>query len=698
MKPRNAFSLCLATLLSGPALAQQASDEDDLASVYGNAANVSIATGNVQTLRHAPAVATVITAQDIAAMGATDLDEVLETVPGVHVSRSANNYSPLYVVRGIFSQFSPQVLVLQNGLPITTLYQGNKGNLWGGYPVEHISRIEIIRGPGSALYGSDAFSGVINIITKSAAEVGGTELGGRVGSFATRDAWIQHGGTVGDASVAAYLRVGSTDGFRSIIQADAQTRNDTLFGTKASLAPGPVNVGRDAVDAGLDIKFGKWQARAGYKLRDKLGTGAGIASALDPVGKQKSERITTSLSWTDNQFAPDWTVGLTLSTLQYTQEIPVDFQLLPPGARLPTGVFPQGMVAGPDTWERHVRLGAFADYSGLDKHLIRIGVGHDDLDLYRTRETRNFTYTAGGTPIPQGAVIDFSNSNPFLFPHKRKVDYLYAQDIWNLAKDWTLTAGVRHDRYSDFGGTTNPRMALVWDAALNVTAKLLYGRAFRAPSFIEFYGITNPVAIGNSKLVPETISTLESAFAWHPSQDLALNLNLFRYSMDDIIRTVPNAVAGTGATYSNTIGQDGHGLELEGKWSASRTLRLSASYAWQRSTDNATGKDAGYAPRQHLTARADWQVTSGYLFSALLNHVADRKRAAGDARAPIADFTTLDLTLRTNNSRKQWDFSASVRNLFNADVREPSLAPGLSLPHDLPMAPRAIWLQAVYKM
>jgi outer membrane cobalamin receptor len=709
LKSHNAYPLCLAALMaasapvlaqqaSPPATAQQGSDEDELAQIYGASATVSIATGTVQTLRRAPAVASVITAQDIVAMGATDLDEVLESVPGVHVNRSANNYSPLYVVRGIFSQFAPQVLVLQNGLPITTLYQGNKGNLWGGYPIENIARIEIIRGPGSALYGSDAFSGVINIITKSAADIGGTELGARAGSFGTRDAWIQHGGSVGEASVAAYLQVGSSDGFRSIITADAQTRNDTLFGTHASLAPGPVNVGRDAVDANLDIKLGKWQARAGYKLRDKLGTGAGIASALDPIGQQKSERITTSLSWNDSQLMPDLSVGATISTLQYLQAIPVDFQLLPPGTRLPTGLFAQGMVAGPDTWERHVRVGAFAEYSGAEGHNVRMGVGHDDLNMYRTHETRNFTYTAGGTPIPQGAVVDFSLSNPFIFPHRRKVDYLYVQDVWNMAKDWTLTAGVRHDHYSDFGGTTNPRVALVWDAAHDLTAKLLYGRAFRAPSFIEFYGITNPVAIGNDKLVPETISTLESAFAWQPRPDLQINLNLFRYAMSDIIRTVPNAIAGTGATYSNTAGQKGHGLELEGGWNASRTVRLTGSYSLQRSTDDATGQDAGYAPRQHVIARADWQVASGYMASSQLTHVGKRIRAVGDARAPIADYTVLDLTVRTSHGSKQWDFSASIRNLFDADVREPTLAPGLSLPNDLPMAPRALWLQAVYKM
>lgn len=701
MKFKTVFPLGLASLLLLQApysLAQQNNEEEELSLVYGDKQTVSIATGSQQALRRAPAVATVITAEDIAAMGATDLDQVLESVPGMHVNRSANNYSPLYVVRGVVSQFTPQVLLLQNGIPMTTLYQSNKGNLWGGYPLEHIARIEIIRGPGSALYGSDAYSGVINIITKAAADTPGTVLGARTASFASRDAWIQHGQKIGPLELSAYLRAGRTDGFKSTIEADAQTRIDKLFGTRASLAPGPVNTGYDAVDANLDVSFEKWRLRAGYKLRDNLGTGAGIASALDPVGKSKSERITSDLSWTDAQFGKDLSVGVLLSSLHYMQLTPVDYQLFPPGLRFPTGPFPNGMNGGPDTWEHQLRLSGFVNYSGFQGHQLRFGMGHDDLDLYRTHETRNFNYTAGGTPIPLPSVIDFSNSNPFLLPQNRKIDYAYLQDEWNFAPDWALTAGVRHDNYSDFGGTTNPRIALVWDASFDLTAKLLYGRAFRAPAFIESYGITNPVALGNPKLKPETNNTLEAAFAWQARTDTLVNLSLYRYQMNNIIRTVPNAVAGTGATYANTGGQNGHGVELETTWDMSRAMHLSGNYAWQRSRDEANGRDAGNAPHHHLYGRADWQVVDNLLLSTQLNWVAKRQRSVGDRRAPVPDYTTLDLAISTPFGDRKWDLRASVRNLFNRSVREPSLAPGLAIPNDLPMAPRHFSLQLSYKL
>lgn len=682
------------------ASAQVPGDEEDLAQVYGDKSVVSIATGAPQALRRAPAVATVITAQDIAAMGATGIDEVLESVPGIHVSRSNNTYAPLYLIRGIHSEFNAQTLMLLNGVPLTTLFVGNRGLGWGDMPVENIARIEIIRGPGSALYGADAFSGVINVITKTAADVGGTEFGARVGSFKSRDGWWQYGGRLGSYDVAAYLRLGDTDGQRETVTADQQTLLDTVFGTHASLAPGHMNTGFKAVDANAEVARDKFRLRASYKLRDDLQTGAGVAAALDPVGRYRIERVTSDLSWSDIDLGPDWRGTLTASYLSYAQTFNVPLQLFPPGAF--GGSFPNGMLGAPSTWERQLRLAAVASYGGFKGHSLRLGAGHDDLDMYRTRELKNFTIIASGPavglPVPtaDGQLQEFPAAASFAEPHRRQVSYVYVQDEWGVAKDWTLTAGLRHDRYSDFGSTTNPRAALVWDANLDLTVKLLYGRAFRAPAFTEQYSINNPVIRGNAALRPETISTWEAAFSWQVQADAQLNLSLFRYDMKNIIRTTD---AGGGTAQFNNIGaQHGNGVELEGLWDATRKLRLSGNLALQHSIEDMTGTDAGYAPRLHFNLRADWSLTTGWRLSGQVNHVAERKRSAGDARAPIPDYTTADLTLRTAAGKDGWSFAASVRNLFNADAREPSMAPGLALPNDIPLARRSLYVQLAYRL
>ncbi|CAK0781879.1 exported hypothetical protein [Gammaproteobacteria bacterium] len=385
---------CLLLLQVSAAFAQ-ITEEEDLALAYGDKETVSIATGNQQPLRRAPAVASVITAEDISAMGATDLDEVLETVPGIHVTRAVF-YTPRYIVRGIQSNPSDaRVLMMQNGIPVNTMFLGDKGQNWGGLPLENISRIEVIRGPGSALYGADAYSGTINLITKTAEDTPGTQLGVRGGSFNRWNTWTQYGGMLGPIDVAAYLGLGSTDGIHETITEDAQSNRDKIFHTHVSLAPGPVSIGYDAIDANLNLGYHQWRLRTGYKLRNNLGIGVGMGSALDPMGRERSERITTDLSWTDPQFAKDWGIGFTGSYLQYAETMDENYQLSPPGTKLPTGTFPAGIIGDPDRFERQIRLAAFATYTGFTDHNLRFGLGHDDLDLYKTGTHKNYWLILG---------------------------------------------------------------------------------------------------------------------------------------------------------------------------------------------------------------------------------------------------------------------------------------------------------------
>lgn len=678
----------------------ESTEEEELALVYGDARMVSVATGAQQSLRRAPAVATVVTAEDIKAMGAVDLDEVMETVPGMHVARNGLGNTALYVMRGVFNVNNPQILLLQNGIPMTTMFLGNKGGVWGGLPLENVARIEVIRGPGSALYGADAYAGVINVITKTAAGTPGTELGVRAGSFGAGDAWVQHGGKMGSIDVAAYVRVGSTDGFKETVAADLQTLRDRQTGTRASLAPGATSLGRDAVDASLDLSYGQWRLRGGYKLRDNMGMGTGVAFALDPTSVGRSERVTADLSWTDVNMARDWGFGFTASYLYYADTVPGNLFLAPPGAIVTGSLFPNGEIGGPNKWERQLRLSAYATYSGFAGHNLRFGGGHEDLDLYKTVTYKNYvTNQTTGAVTFAGAVADYSTIQPFMLPHRRLVNYVYAQDEWNVVRDWTLTAGVRHDAYSDVGGTTNPRLALVWDASIDVTVKLLAGRAFRAPAFNELYGINNPVNKGNPNLQPETNSTQEAAISWQARRDLQVNANVFRYRMKDIIRAVPNATGPANlSTFQNSGNQKGQGFEVETVWDASRALRLTANYSRQRSIDVSTAADVGYAPHNHLYARGDWRFMSGWLASLQANWVSDRKRAFGDARSEIPDYSTADVTVRTERSKGRWEFVGSVRNLFNTRVLEPSLAPATLIPNDLPQARRSFYLQAMYSL
>ncbi|MBI5890562.1 MAG: TonB-dependent receptor [Nitrosomonadales bacterium] len=690
MKTTSHCAICafLALAWTGIAVAQSL-DEEDLALAYGDKSTISIATGSQQPIARAPAVATVITSRDIEAMGATDLDQALESVPGMHVSMTNVALNPVYGLRGIHTRYNPQILMLVNGIPITNVFWGDRSQLWGGMPLENVARIEIIRGPGSALYGADAFSGVINVITKTASDIKGTEVGVRAGSFNARDAWLQHGGKVGVLDAAFYLRAGNTDGHKGIIQQDAQSTWDTVFNTNASLAPGSINTERKGIDARADLSKDAWRFRAAYQERE-VGAVA-LGGSLDPDGSGRSSRLYLDMDYEQANWAPEWDVSGVIGyyDIKDKQGNP-DYLLFPAGAF--GGAFPNGMIGNPGHSERHTHASVSAFYTGFEQHRVRLGAGYRKEDLYEVRERKNFdaTFAPICDPLlpPCTPIVVDATGNPalvFMLPHKRNVYYAFVQDEWNLAQDWTLTAGVRHDNYSDFGGTTNPRIALVWDAAYNVVVKAMHGTAFRAPSFSELYAINNPVSVGSPNIKPETITTDELAFSWQATSALQNNLNFFRYRMSAIILPVATM-------YQNASEQTGRGLELESTYDATSNLRLTGSYSLQHSTDEATGQDAGMAPHRRLFARADWRFVPLWQFGATLNHVADRMREPGDTRAKVPDYTTVDLILRREKFAGDWEARATVTNLFDRKAWEPTFK-SAGMPSDLPLAGRAVYVQ-----
>ncbi len=680
------FYLSLAPLAQAQFMEED--DEDALAEIYGGEDMVSIATGFEQSLAKAPAVASVITAQSIRKMGATDLDEILETIPGLHVSRNATRYSPIYTFRGIRSLRNPQVLTLINGIPITNLQFGNRGQLWGGMPVAAIERIEVIRGPGSALYGADAFAGVINIKTKAGSDIAENSATVRGGSFATRDLALLLGGEFFGAEIGFAAEYHQTDGHREIIDSDRQSFNDARDGTDASLAPGPLSLSRDNLDLRLDILKGPWRFRGGLQRRTDAGIGAGIAEALDPVNRYRSDRFSVDVTWNDPLVGDHWDLSAQLSYLDTTLEVEENLVIFPPGF---AGVYPQGLIGNPEVFERHGRVNASAFYSGLKRHQIRAGVGYYLGDLYKVKEEKNFgPDPATGTPLPPTSPLVDVSDTPFVFlPEDDRENYfLYLQDVWNLANDWELTAGIRYDDYSDFGSTTNPRLALVWSLLHNLTTKLLYGEAFRAPSFAETRATNNPVALGNPDLAPETLESIELAFDYHPNQAMTILLNLYHYSWKDIITFVPDAGSTTN-TAQNAAEQEGKGWELEINWRPARTLKLAANFSFTMAEDRDTDSDAASSPQKQLFIKTTWDISEQLYLYAQANSIMDRAREPGDTRANIEDYTRVDATIGYQSATGAWSVRTSVNNIFDEDVREPSeWSNPAYIPNDLPQEGR----------
>lgn len=658
---------------------------------------VSIGTGTPKTLRATPAVTSVITAAELEAMGAQDIDEALEMVPGLHVSHSSFVYASRYFIRGIVSTYNPHTLMLVNGIPQTSLFTGDRGERlvgMSGLPVSMIERIEIIRGPGSAVYGADAFSGVINVITRKAEDSEGGRANIAYGSFDTGRASLQQTAMVGPVRSLFSLMYGKSDGDDPIITADNQTTLDALFGTSASLAPGPANLAWENFDARGELLWDDFRLRLSYR-RSEAETGHGINESLDPPTRFPHHHATADLTWYDPDRWTDWDVEAQVSYLYSDFRNPTYMRQYPPGAF--GGLFPDGMLQKPELSEENVRINLIGLYTGFEDHRVRIGSGFYWGDIFKTTDAINYTLDPN-FPIPLPAPLQVVSDTPkaFLPENQRTTSHVFLQDEWQFAEKWELTTGIRHDEYSDVGGTTNPRLALVWTPVPTLTTKLLYGEAFRPPAFFELYARNNPVALGNDSLSPEELKSMELALSWEPHPSIVWDINIYEFRIRDFIDFINDPGSAT-FTAQNTGRIKGRGFETEIRHQLNENLHILVNYSHQHTRDQDTDAPLGLTPESDASLRINWEPAPRWLLTSQVVWLGDTRRPEGDNRADLDGYTTLDMTLRHQLPR---DLSLSLiaRNLFDADVREASRGPEgsqttASIPDDLPQTGRSLTLQ-----
>jgi outer membrane receptor for ferrienterochelin and colicins len=690
--------------------------EEDLFLLYGDDDMVSIATGTYQPITKAPSTASIITAEDIKAMGAITLDEVLESVPGLHVVPSTlDRMNPVYTIRGIYTGFNPQVLFLLNGNRIvSSLFTGGL-SLNSRMNVENISRIEVIRGPGSAVYGADAYAGVINIVTKSSDELNGLNAGVRGGSFNTKNTWAQYGGALSpDWNMALSIEYAAQDADESrVVNSDFQSVFDAPppagLGTSASLTPSYLDQRYETITYNLHLNNERWNIGVdGWNMRDR-GLGAGAAQAIDHAGHDSFDYYILSTQYRNRDIADNWELGVDLS--HQVAELDSYFNLLPAGTVLPIGsdgninavrpagiiAFPNGVIGNPGGTSTVTQADMIALYDGFESHEMRFNIG-GKREEGTTNEKKNYgpvVITDTTVGVVDGTLTDVTGTIFSFGPDKtRTVSYVSLQDVWNLYPDWTLTAGIRYDDYSDFGGTTNPRAALVWNTSQHLTTKLLYGHAFRAPSFSELYSRNNPVVLGNPNLKPETINTLELAFTYELESHLKAGFNIYQYRTDNMIDFVPNG-DGTN-TAQNIKSLDGKGLEVEADWQISKQWELISNYAYQSTRNRSTDDQEPLAPQRQLYLDARWEFLPDWRLSSQINWISDRERVNffTGARENVDGYTWVNLTLRNTNLLDNWEIAASIKNVFDEDAVEPSDG---RIPDNYPLNERAYYLEVRYK-
>lgn len=671
---------------------------------------VTIATGTPTPIFQSASVTSIITAEQIKSMGATELHEVLETVPGVHASLQSSIYDYSYSMRGIRNATNSELLMMVNGTRINTAFRGTLMS-HTELPLEAIERVEVIRGPGSALYGADAFVGVINIITKKAKDINGTKIGVRAGNGNTVSTWGQQSAEWAGWNIAANLQYQHTTGDPDrIINADFQTTKDKAFGTRASLAPGVYDGRYETLNAHLNLQRKHWDMNFWSFTSMNSGIRAGVNSALDADSGSNGQQYLGDVRFSSEDWLQDLELTAHLSYLY--ANFRAQFQVFPNNAQLPISadgnfssslnpalprtLFPNGANNSLGRMENIPSLELGSIYKGWDNHIVRLSAGFR-YEQVSPREAKN--YGAGvvnGAPPPtviNGTLTDVTATPyAYLANFQRTIYSGILQDEWQFAKDWQLTAGIRYDHYSDFGNTFNPRVALVWDVNKQLTTKLLYGKAFRAPSFSEQGNQNNPVLIGNRNLQPELINTIEWAIDYRPVSTLRTAINVYGYEIQDLIAAVPD-VGKSSATFQNSGVQKGFGTELEWDWQASEQWSVKGNYAWQHATNQQTSSRVTYVPEHQLYTAVAWQFLPDWQLQTQLKWIGGRVAPVTDKRA-LKDYQTVDLTLRGKELFGHLNVAASVRNVLNANNFEP--APSAS-PQNIPLAGRMFYFEAAVK-
>ncbi|MEW6293330.1 MAG: TonB-dependent receptor [Pseudomonadota bacterium] len=624
---------------------------------------VTIAAQTPQPLARASAVVSVITADDIRATGTTNLMEILQSVPGIYVKSNLFGAKPLITLRGASGV---NVLLMINGAPVKDLVW-SPGIFWKGMPAHLIERIEIVRGPGSALFGSDASAGVINVITKTAARLRESEAGLRAGTFDTGAAWLQHGAQWNGFDIALAVDLSSTDGHNPFIR--------RAYGNTS----GRADYGYESQDWHMSVARGSWRMLFDHSRHDNVAIGLTGGAVLDPQTRANDSLSSLALLYEAPEFAEHWALNgeFRYRDMEYSS-----------GNGYFEGIPAYADLKQESSAERRLNFEISALYKGLRDHALRFGGGYVEHDLYA------FTQVLDGVP----KVIDNGESYTFLptavvpttsiAPRKRKNSYFFVQDIWSFARDWELTAGLRYDHYSDFGGTFNPRLALVWQTTDRLTTKLMYGQAFRAPSYLERY-VTTAANPPNPALLPEQSKTLELSFAWRASRDLKLGASLYRFDRRYVIAPNP-PVSGQFSNHDRFVTS---GIELDADWQALRNLRLSGNLSHMKNEEVTSPLRDVAIPRTQAYLRADWAFRPKWSWNLQMNWFGPRPLPAGDLRASQGSYALIDTTVRYYHG-SNWEFAASIRNLLDEDAADYS---STRLWYNLPLPGRQLYAEMRYK-
>ncbi|MEE9214982.1 MAG: TonB-dependent receptor [Thermodesulfobacteriota bacterium] len=631
---------------------------------------ITITTKHGIPISKAPGIVTVITAEEIKQMGFRTLADVLKTVPGFDIQMDSNGDKD-FIVRGMVDFDSSKVKVLIDGHSVNEPSSGGASFNFFDLVVENIKRIEIIRGPGSALYGQNAFLAVVNVITKDTEDIDGFQWTVSGGSFDTKNYNMLFGKEYGDLKISGFFDFFDTEGFSRKVE------QDILFPASFSMSPGRSQNEKEKTDLNLKLSYKNLEIKGKYMKKRKEGY-IGFDNALSDDTLWKFTYIFGELI-----YKLPLTEKLNMIPKVYYDQYNSDLfiESRPDGFIAPTP-FPPITIPYPDGIKglsrfknRTIGFENQFNYNVFEGNELTFGFQYEWIhqgDIHLKSNVHPLTIA----PLP--SFQDFSSDLPFSRRATRQIWALYLQDEWNITKDIDLTVGVRHDQFTRFGGTTNPRFGLVWRFMEDAHLKLLFATAFRAPNFAEMFLMNNPSTIGNPSLDPEKINTFEVGLGYNFTEHIRGNINYFFNRIRDRIALD----AGSPKQFQNSGGLRVKGVEAEIKADFGSDNYAYANYTFQDAEETRNRNRLSDVP----VHKANFGVNVGFWKYANANlHTfvsGPRPREDGDTRADLPSYALVDLTLIGRNFVDNFEIRGSVHNLFDKSYEDPAKVD--TVPTDFP--------------
>jgi iron complex outermembrane receptor protein len=588
-----------------------------------------------QSLQDAPASVTIITAEDIRKYGYRTLIEALSSVRGFYTSNDRTY--PTVGVRGfdLPGDYDSHVLVLVNGHNMTDNIFDYMLFFSNGFPIDMnlIKQIEIVRGPSSALYGSNAIFATINIITKSPEEAGPLTVTADVGNFGEKKAQIFETTSIGGAQLLVSGSIYNNTGQSPLFFPEYNTPQ-TNYGEAVDMN------GERGYHFFAEMVWRSWTFTSAFAGHDQIQPISWGPTIFNDRGTQNDDKRNFVDAVYQRKIA-----GGTLRWRSYYDA----YHYL--------GSFNYALGEGIVERNREMDLG---DWVGtqLTYRIRPFFAGDVTVGLESKFDIRALITNFDVAPVP----FQYLYTN-----HPNQSLGVILQDEKKLSKRWKLDLGARFDMASYGKDFLSPRVALLYQPS-QWSLKFLYGRSFSNPSAYQLYYSDGVSGLANPNARPEVADTVEVDAERKLGKRMNVQVSTYGYKLDGFLIAVNVPPAGL-IQYQNVEDAAAAGLELEINGRPTNWLEATASYSVERARDNSPGNIVDNSPSQLAKLRFAVPLGRRFDLSSGMQYESSRETVVDGLN--LLPVYLADFTLTSKHLLRNFDVQLGIRNAFNRNYSDP---------------------------